>query len=201
MYINYVFFCVISLLSSALASLCTFLGTLQYADRAKQIKNKAVVNEDPTEKMIRGLKEELESLRKQLKQQETSQPAVQPTVVSGATEIEIQEMRAKFEKEREHEMIELREQMLENERQMKEQAKTWEERLKETELAAEEQVKQLSKAGISVQQGEDRAMLEEKKRITPHLFNLNEDPLMRYVPKICVTIIVAIIFVVIFFFT
>ena len=81
------------------------LGTLQYADRAKQIKNKAVVNEDPTEKMIRGLKEELESLRKQLKQQETSQPAVQPTVVSGATEIEIQEMRAKFEKEREHEMI------------------------------------------------------------------------------------------------
>ena len=183
MYTNCLIFCFVSLLHLLLASLCTFLGTLQYADRAKQIKNKAVVNEDPTEKMIRGLKEELESLRKQLKQQETSQPAVQPTVVSGATEIEIQEMRAKFEKEREHEMIELREQMLENERQMKEQAKTWEERLKETELAAEEQVKQLSKAGISVQQGEDRAMLEEKKRITPHLFNLNEDPLMRYVQK------------------
>lgn len=40
------------------------LGTLRYADRAKQIKNKAVVNEDPNEKMIRGLREEIESLKK-----------------------------------------------------------------------------------------------------------------------------------------
>jgi hypothetical protein len=45
------------------------LGTLQYADRAKQIQNKAVVNEDPTEKLIRGLKEELEELKKQLNMQ------------------------------------------------------------------------------------------------------------------------------------
>ncbi len=31
------------------------LSTLRYADRAKQIKTKAVVNEDPTEKLIREL--------------------------------------------------------------------------------------------------------------------------------------------------
>jgi len=42
------------------------LSTLRYADRAKQIKCKAVVNEDPNEKMIRGLKEEIEALRKAL---------------------------------------------------------------------------------------------------------------------------------------
>lgn len=30
------------------------LSTLRYADNAKQIKNKAVVNEDPTAKLIRG---------------------------------------------------------------------------------------------------------------------------------------------------
>jgi kinesin family protein 1 len=32
------------------------LSTLRYADRAKQIKNVAVVNENPVEKMIRELK-------------------------------------------------------------------------------------------------------------------------------------------------
>ena len=32
------------------------LSTLRYADRAKKIKNKAVVNENPMEKLIRELK-------------------------------------------------------------------------------------------------------------------------------------------------
>lgn len=32
------------------------LSTLRYADRAKQIKNQAVVNENPMDKMIRELK-------------------------------------------------------------------------------------------------------------------------------------------------
>ena len=42
------------------------LSTLRYADRAKQIKNKAVVNEDPNEKLIKNLRQEIEDLRKQL---------------------------------------------------------------------------------------------------------------------------------------
>lgn len=40
------------------------LGTLRYADRAKQIKNKATVNESPTDKLIRELKEENDRLKK-----------------------------------------------------------------------------------------------------------------------------------------
>lgn len=39
------------------------LSTLRYADRAKQIKNKAVINEDPQDKLIRELKEENERLK------------------------------------------------------------------------------------------------------------------------------------------
>lgn len=42
------------------------LGTLRYADRAKQIKNKAVVNENPMDKLIRELKEENDKLKKAL---------------------------------------------------------------------------------------------------------------------------------------
>lgn len=41
-------------------------NTLRYADRAKKIKNKPVVNEDPQAKLIRELKEENEKLKAQL---------------------------------------------------------------------------------------------------------------------------------------
>ncbi|KAG1084290.1 hypothetical protein G6F42_021852 [Rhizopus arrhizus] len=39
------------------------LSTLRYADQAKRIKNKAIVNEDPNARLIRELKEELQALR------------------------------------------------------------------------------------------------------------------------------------------
>lgn len=42
------------------------LSTLRYADRAKKIQNKAIINESPMEKMIRELKEENEKLKKLL---------------------------------------------------------------------------------------------------------------------------------------
>jgi hypothetical protein len=40
------------------------LSTLRYADRAKKIQNKAVINESPQERMIRELREENEKLKK-----------------------------------------------------------------------------------------------------------------------------------------
>ena len=74
---------------------------------------------------------------------------------SSLTEEEVADLKLKFEQEKTIEMNSLREQMMENERLMQEQTKTWEERLKETKLAAEEQVKQLSRAGISVGAGDN----------------------------------------------
>ncbi len=43
------------------------LSTLRYADRAKQIVCKAVVNEDANAKLIRELKEEVQRLRELLR--------------------------------------------------------------------------------------------------------------------------------------
>jgi hypothetical protein len=40
------------------------LNTLKYADRAKEIKNKPVINESAADKLIRELKEENERLKK-----------------------------------------------------------------------------------------------------------------------------------------
>ena len=42
------------------------LSTLRYADRAKKIQNKAVVNENPQDKLIRELKEENARLKDML---------------------------------------------------------------------------------------------------------------------------------------
>ena len=44
------------------------LSTLRYADAAKRIKNKPVVNESETDKMIREITEENEHLKKVLQQ-------------------------------------------------------------------------------------------------------------------------------------
>lgn len=44
------------------------LSTLRYADRAKKIQNKAVINESPQDKLIRELKAENEKLKQMLKQ-------------------------------------------------------------------------------------------------------------------------------------
>lgn len=43
------------------------LSTLKYANRAKQIKNKPKINEDPKDAMLRQFQDELEKLRSQLK--------------------------------------------------------------------------------------------------------------------------------------
>ena len=39
------------------------LGTLRYADRAKKIQNRAVINESVQDKMIRELKQENDRLK------------------------------------------------------------------------------------------------------------------------------------------
>ncbi|CEM39802.1 unnamed protein product [Vitrella brassicaformis CCMP3155] len=54
----------IAALSPASVNYDETLSTLRYADRVKQIKNDAQVNENPMEKLIRELKEENERLKK-----------------------------------------------------------------------------------------------------------------------------------------
>uniref|UniRef100_A0A914W862 Kinesin-like protein 6 n=1 Tax=Plectus sambesii TaxID=2011161 RepID=A0A914W862_9BILA len=77
------------------------LSTLRYADRAKQIKTRAIINEDPTEKMIRELQDENARLKKM--------------VQGGGGSIEDHE---DYKKELE-----------ENEREMEEMRKSFEEKL------------------------------------------------------------------------
>ncbi|XP_048476175.1 kinesin-like protein KIF1C [Rhincodon typus] len=72
------------------------LSTLRYADRAKQIKCNAVINEDPNARLIWELKEEVARLRQLLSKQglsimdsvqfeenSNSQPSPRPMVLEG----------------------------------------------------------------------------------------------------------------------
>lgn len=56
--------CMIAALSPASVNFDETLSTLRYADRVKSIKNEAVINENPLERLIRELKEENERLKK-----------------------------------------------------------------------------------------------------------------------------------------
>jgi hypothetical protein len=70
------------------------MSTLRYADRAKQIKSKAVVNENPTEKLIRELKEANEKMKAQLA---AGSANIEIGETTGMSEAEKQAMRAEME--------------------------------------------------------------------------------------------------------
>ncbi len=58
--------CMIAAISPAAICFEESLSTLRYADQVKQIRNSAIVNESPQDRLIRELKEENEKLRKKL---------------------------------------------------------------------------------------------------------------------------------------
>lgn len=99
------------------------VNTLKYADRAKQIKNKAVVNEDPQDKLIRDLKAENDRLKKEL------------AAAGGPAQVITQK-----DEEAEKQMLLMKEQLEANQRAMADMEKSWEDKLREAkEREAEEE--------------------------------------------------------------
>ncbi|XP_078662503.1 kinesin-like protein KIF28 isoform X2 [Branchiostoma floridae x Branchiostoma belcheri] len=134
------------------------LSTLRYADRAKQIKTKVAVNEDPTEKLIRELQEENEKLKKLL------ESGGIPEKLDDDDDDE-EDVKSLSKDERERIRKELEEEMqariLASEQEMEEMKKTWEEKM------------QQSHTGPTVP---DAGAARKEKESTPHLYNLNIDP-------------------------
>eukprot|EP00948_MAST-09A_sp_MAST-9A-sp1_P002300 g2300.t1 len=61
------------------------LSTLRYANRAKNIKNKPRINEDPKDAMLRTFKEEIENLKRQLDQAKQGIPIGGPGGAAGGS--------------------------------------------------------------------------------------------------------------------
>uniref|UniRef100_A0A665U2H0 Kinesin-like protein n=1 Tax=Echeneis naucrates TaxID=173247 RepID=A0A665U2H0_ECHNA len=160
------------------------LSTLRYADRAKQIRCNAVINEDPNAKLIRELKAEVERLRNLLFSQglqelldnasesvsEGDAPAA-PHLIDDGEEGEEAVGTETISKE------EAAERLLETEKIIAELNETWEEKLRKTESIRLEREALLAEMGVSIKEDGGTLGVFSPKG-TPHLVNLNEDPLM-----------------------
>uniref|UniRef100_A0A663LRR7 plus-end-directed kinesin ATPase n=1 Tax=Athene cunicularia TaxID=194338 RepID=A0A663LRR7_ATHCN len=144
------------------------LSTLRYADRAKQIRCNAVINEDPNNKLIRELKDEVARLRDLLYAQglgdiiDSSPSSSLSALSSRAASVASLHERIMFAPGSEEAI----ERLKETEKIIAELNETWEEKLRRTEAIRMERWVGWDGFGqCGVPQ-------------TPHLVNLNEDPLM-----------------------
>lgn len=97
------------------------MGTLRYADRAKQIKNKAIVNEDPNQILIRQLKEELEMLRKSMMENMDARPPSRGMASGSGSDGDLGASGTpRINTARERELAAIREQLEENQRLLQE---------------------------------------------------------------------------------
>ncbi|EKM59534.1 uncharacterized protein PHACADRAFT_137422 [Phanerochaete carnosa HHB-10118-sp] len=147
------------------------LSTLRYADQAKKIKNKAVINEDPNAKLVRELKEELEMLRARVAGP-TSEAVFDPKIPASEQKVTYQ---AKDGTLKTVTKAELQEQLETSEKLMQGLNETWEDKMQRTQQVQKEREKALEELGITVERG--NVGVHTPKRM-PHLVNLNEDPLM-----------------------
>eukprot|EP00041_Stephanoeca_diplocostata_P034784 m.1203739 g.1203739 ORF g.1203739 m.1203739 type:complete len:1155 (-) comp24579_c0_seq15:3325-6789(-) len=128
------------------------LGTLRYADRAKQIKTKAAVNESATDKLIRELREDNERLKSMLEG-----GSMEQLNTDGKTDEEISKMKRKAQAA------------------MLAQIKNTEDMMARLDGTAHEEQSEYWKNQYAhaAQQDADKA---SKMATEPHLINLNEDP-------------------------
>ncbi|XP_035379968.1 kinesin-like protein KIF1A isoform X12 [Electrophorus electricus] len=175
------------------------LSTLRYADRAKQIRCNAVINEDPNNRLVRELKEEVSRLKDLLYAQglgdiiETyrgpdddsvglkltnAMTGMSPSptlsaLSSRAGSITSLHERIMFSPGSEEAI----ERLKETEKIIAELNETWEEKLRRTEAIRMDREALLAEMGVAMREdGGTVGVFSPKK--TPHLVNLNEDPLM-----------------------
>ncbi|XP_042194899.1 kinesin-like protein KIF1A isoform X10 [Callorhinchus milii] len=162
------------------------LSTLRYADRAKQIRCNAVINEDPNNKLIRELKDEVSRLRDLLCAQGLGDIIDLSNVVAGVSpspSLSALSSRAGSVSSLHDRLMiapgseEAIERLKETEKIIAELNETWEEKLRRTEAIRMEREALLAEMGVAMREdGGTLGVFSPKK--TPHLVNLNEDPLM-----------------------
>ncbi|XP_040306372.1 kinesin-like protein KIF1A isoform X22 [Herpailurus yagouaroundi] len=162
------------------------LSTLRYADRAKQIRCNAVINEDPNNKLIRELKDEVTRLRDLLYAQGLGDITDMTNTLVGmspSSSLSALSSRAASVSSLHERLLfapgseEAIERLKETEKIIAELNETWEEKLRRTEAIRMEREALLAEMGVAMREdGGTLGVFSPKK--TPHLVNLNEDPLM-----------------------
>eukprot|EP00753_Platysulcus_tardus_P020392 PLAT8018.2.p1 GENE.PLAT8018.2~~PLAT8018.2.p1 ORF type:complete len:1234 (-),score=747.63 PLAT8018.2:64-3765(-) len=166
----------IAALSPASVNYDETLSTLRYADRAKQIKNKAVVNEDPNQKLIRSLREEIENLKKMLGGEvpvAAGGGGAMPADMDALLEKEREEMKAKLQAEQEAAMREMREKLEASERLLKDSEMSWDDKVSDAEIMRKRRAENMARSGLLSPEE-----VEARRKVEPCLINLHEDPFM-----------------------
>ncbi|TRZ01685.1 hypothetical protein DNTS_015865 [Danionella cerebrum] len=162
------------------------LSTLRYADRAKQIRCNAVINEDPNNRLVRELKDEVSRLKDLLYAQGLGDIIEMTNAMTGMSpspSLSVLSSRAGSISSL-HDRImfspgseEAIERLKETEKIIAELNETWEEKLRRTEAIRMDREALLAEMGVAMREdGGTVGVFSPKK--TPHLVNLNEDPLM-----------------------
>ena len=128
------------------------LSTLRYADRAKQIRVHAKINQNQTSKIIQQLREENEQLKRQMAS------TILPPEVQPSPNIDIEDLRRKYEEN-------TKAVISENERVMREMKESYEEKLQA----------QLNRSLTSTNTTASTDSLQQLKQTNPYLSNLNFD--------------------------
>uniref|UniRef100_A0A3Q0KR75 Kinesin-like protein unc-104 n=1 Tax=Schistosoma mansoni TaxID=6183 RepID=A0A3Q0KR75_SCHMA len=158
----------IAALSPADVNFDETLSTLRYADRAKSIVCKAVINEDPTAVLIRELKAEVARLKQILRMEDQ----MKTSITIGTSPISNQHSTETFIYEDETTLEALKT----SEKLIAELNETMETKLRKAEKLREQRENELMEMGIAIHDGGVRGVFSPKN--TPHLVNLNEDPAM-----------------------
>ncbi|XP_055916355.1 kinesin-like protein unc-104 isoform X7 [Eupeodes corollae] len=150
------------------------LSTLRYADRAKQIVCKAIVNEDANAKLIRELKEEIQKLRDLLKAEGIEVQEEEEFNKNGNPNSDIKSPTKGRNRNGSTTDMAV-DQLQASEKLIAELNETWEEKLKRTEAIRIQREAVFAEMGVAVKEdGITVGVFSPKK--TPHLVNLNEDP-------------------------
>uniref|UniRef100_A0A8C7HZW3 plus-end-directed kinesin ATPase n=1 Tax=Oncorhynchus kisutch TaxID=8019 RepID=A0A8C7HZW3_ONCKI len=161
------------------------LSTLRYADRAKQIRCNAVINEDPNNRLVRELKEEVCRLKDLLYAQglgdiidmTNAMTGMSPSPSLSALSSRAGSMANLHDRIFSPASEEAIERLKETEKIIAELNETWEEKLRRTEDIRMQREALLAEMGVAMREdGGTVGVFSPKK--TPHLVNLNEDPLM-----------------------
>uniref|UniRef100_H2YU64 Kinesin-like protein unc-104 n=1 Tax=Ciona savignyi TaxID=51511 RepID=H2YU64_CIOSA len=161
------------------------LSTLRYADRAKQIRCNAVVNEDPNARLIRELKEEVERLRQVLRAEGLANLINEQALMNRNKNLSTSDKGINACNNNINEDVEqlkaqeknALERIKESEKIIAELNETWEEKLRKTECIRQQRENALMELGVSLREDGGTLGVFSPKR-TPHVVNLNEDPLM-----------------------
>uniref|UniRef100_A0A8W7Q211 Kinesin-like protein unc-104 n=1 Tax=Anopheles coluzzii TaxID=1518534 RepID=A0A8W7Q211_ANOCL len=146
------------------------LSTLRYADRAKQIVCKAVVNEDANAKLIRELKEEIQKLRELLKAEGIEVQEVGGVVITEEGEDGEKKIHSpNRNRKRTGSSTEMAvDQLQASEKLIAELNETWEEKLKRTEQIRVQREAVFAEMGVAVKEdGITVGVFSPKK--SPHL--------------------------------